>query len=194
MGQLPACAQGAEVPALQQLDWDVGESFPLWASAACWWSLGGPGYPWGGDSISTCALQNQLLTKGMVILRDKIRFYEGESGGPLPGPGARPRCSGVWPLGTVALRGLHLGLWVGGVALLVERVQRGRSNASRAAGLRSDPGRGPCWEEHLPPILLGPRRAEGCLGEGPCFTSLPTRASGPREPRPSAWEDPHQDL
>lgn len=25
-----------------------------------------------------CVFQNQLLTKGMVILRDKIRFYEGE--------------------------------------------------------------------------------------------------------------------
>lgn len=26
-----------------------------------------------------CFSQNQLLTKGMVILRDKIRFYEGET-------------------------------------------------------------------------------------------------------------------
>uniref|UniRef100_A0A8D0P9U3 Uncharacterized protein n=1 Tax=Sus scrofa TaxID=9823 RepID=A0A8D0P9U3_PIG len=31
-------------------------------------------------SFFTEYLQNQLLTKGMVILRDKIRFYEGESG------------------------------------------------------------------------------------------------------------------
>lgn len=29
-------------------------------------------------TASPCAFQNQLLTKGMVILRDKIRFYEGE--------------------------------------------------------------------------------------------------------------------
>lgn len=44
-------------------------------------SVGGPKSPlWGCDGIFTCALQNQLLTKGMVILRDKIRFYEGESG------------------------------------------------------------------------------------------------------------------
>ncbi|XP_024848089.1 proline-rich protein 5 isoform X2 [Bos indicus x Bos taurus] len=35
-------------------------------------------YLQGGDGISTWALQNQLLTKGMVILRDKIRFYEGQ--------------------------------------------------------------------------------------------------------------------
>lgn len=106
------------------------------------------------------------------------------------GTGCQATLLAGWPLGTVALHGLHLGLWVGGVALLVERVQRGRSNASRAAGLRSDPGRGPCREEHLPPILLGPRRAEGCLGEGPCFTSLPTRASGPREPCPSSLGEP----
>lgn len=30
-------------------------------------------------SFFTEYLQNQLLTKGMVILRDKIRFYEGIS-------------------------------------------------------------------------------------------------------------------
>lgn len=36
-----------------------------------------------GDALNVlitsahCVLQNQLLTKGMVILRDKIRFYEG---------------------------------------------------------------------------------------------------------------------
>lgn len=29
-------------------------------------------------TASPCAFQNQLLTKGMVILRDKIRFYEGK--------------------------------------------------------------------------------------------------------------------
>lgn len=28
-----------------------------------------------------CVSQNQLLTKGMVILRDKIRFYEGVADG-----------------------------------------------------------------------------------------------------------------
>lgn len=30
-------------------------------------------------SFFTEYLQNQLLTKGMVILRDKIRFYEGSA-------------------------------------------------------------------------------------------------------------------
>lgn len=38
-------------------------------------------------TASVCGFQNQLLTKGMVILRDKIRFYEGESGGPVAGTG-----------------------------------------------------------------------------------------------------------
>lgn len=28
---------------------------------------------------ASVGFQNQLLTRGMVILRDKIRFYEGES-------------------------------------------------------------------------------------------------------------------
>lgn len=50
----------------------VGEPLPL-----------GPGCPPGSPApqavtASPCAFQNQLLTKGMVILRDKIRFYEGE--------------------------------------------------------------------------------------------------------------------
>lgn len=58
----------------------------------CWGPWVPP--PQGGDSISTCALQNQLLTKGMVILRDKIRFYEGECGG--PGPGAVAGCLRAW--------------------------------------------------------------------------------------------------
>lgn len=40
----------------------------------------------------------------------------------------------------------------------------------------------------------GPWRSEGCWAEGLCFTSLPTRPSDPREPRPSSWENPHQDL
>lgn len=31
--------------------------------------------------MAPVCFQNQLLTKGMVILRDKIRFYEGESRG-----------------------------------------------------------------------------------------------------------------
>ena len=31
------------------------------------------------NSFFYCFSQNQLLTKGMVILRDKIRFYEGEN-------------------------------------------------------------------------------------------------------------------
>lgn len=35
-------------------------------------------YPQVSDGTSV-RFQNQLLTKGMVILRDKIRFYEGES-------------------------------------------------------------------------------------------------------------------
>lgn len=43
--------------------------------------------PQSSDGISVCGFQNQLLTKGMVILRDKIRFYEGESGGPVAGTG-----------------------------------------------------------------------------------------------------------
>lgn len=42
-----------------------------------------PGPPQGCDGVSGCAFQNQLLTKGMVILRDKIRFYEGELGSPV---------------------------------------------------------------------------------------------------------------
>lgn len=37
----------------------------------------GPGPPQGSEIPRVC-FQNQLLTKGMVILRDKIRFYEGE--------------------------------------------------------------------------------------------------------------------
>lgn len=62
-----------------------------------------PGHPRGGDSVSVCAFQNQLLTKGMVILRDKIRFYEGESGSPWPGRWAGPTaCWASWPLGIVA--------------------------------------------------------------------------------------------
>lgn len=61
-----------------------------------------PGHPLGGDSVSVCAFQNQLLTKGMVILRDKIRFYEGESGGPWPGRCAGPHHLLAWPLGIVA--------------------------------------------------------------------------------------------
>lgn len=49
----------------------------------------------------------------------------------------------AWLLGTLASPGLHLGLWEGGVALPGEEAQRGRSNASRAAGPRSDLGKGP---------------------------------------------------
>lgn len=67
---------------------------------------------WGNDSVSVCTFQNQLLTKGMVILRDKIRFYEGEW--PhcllawLPGIGARAIHGGATgvPLGALALPAL----------------------------------------------------------------------------------------
>ncbi|XP_035939964.2 proline-rich protein 5 isoform X3 [Halichoerus grypus] len=44
-------------------------------------------------SFFTEYLQNQLLTKGMVILRDKIRFYEGQGAVHAPaGPPALPEC------------------------------------------------------------------------------------------------------
>ncbi|EPQ04237.1 Proline-rich protein 5 [Myotis brandtii] len=51
-------------------------------------------------SFFTEYLQNQLLTKGMVILRDKIRFYEGEW---QPGWTVRwARLLAGWLLGIVA--------------------------------------------------------------------------------------------
>lgn len=50
-------------------------------------------------TASLCAFQNQLLTKGMVILRDKIRFYEGESG-----PAAGTQCRAALLAGTAAGR------------------------------------------------------------------------------------------
>lgn len=87
LGQSPVSTRRAEVPALEQTGCGSSAypSGPRLPAGKCW----GPQVPLrGGDGISTCALQNQLLTKGMVILRDKIRFYEGESGG----LGARSRC------------------------------------------------------------------------------------------------------
>lgn len=56
--------------------------------------------PRGSNSLPVCAFQNQLLTKGMVILRDKIRFYEGECGGPQRGLSAgtcHHICWDTWP-------------------------------------------------------------------------------------------------
>lgn len=57
---------------------------------------GTPGHP---VTATLCAFQNQLLTKGMVILRDKIRFYEGESG-----LVAGPECRATLPAGVAAGR------------------------------------------------------------------------------------------
>jgi hypothetical protein len=110
---------------------------PLWILAASWWTLG---VLWGSDSTS-CFFQNQLLTKGMVILREKIHFYEGEHGG-LHGQGRvwGQACAGQlqpWPslmagvlgsgMATVPAR--SLGHWVGGVTF-------------QSAELRSVPKRG----------------------------------------------------
>ena len=143
LGQSPVSTRGAEIPALGQAGCgsSVGPSpsGPRLPAGKCWGPWAAP--PRGGDGISTCALQNQLLTKGMVILRDKIRFYEGECGD--SGPGAVAGCLRAWRLGTLASPGLHLGLWGGGVALPGEGAQSGRSDASRAAGPRSDLGKGP---------------------------------------------------
>lgn len=127
-----------------------------------------------------CPFQNQLLTKGMVILRDKIRFYEGESGSvvartvctvtPLAGVAAG-HCgqrlgggtAGV-PLGSLALPALlgSPGFWVGSVALLIGRVWKGQKRCLWAAGPRSDPRGAPLWGERLPLQFLEPRRAERC--------------------------------
>lgn len=61
-----------------------------------------PRHPRGSNGWPVCAFQNQLLTKGMVILRDKIRFYEGKCGSLATGTEcwAMPRASGLlggWP-------------------------------------------------------------------------------------------------
>lgn len=68
-----------------------------------------PGPSWGNDSVSVCTFQNQLLTKGMVILRDKIRFYEGEW----------PHCLLAWLLGigASAIHGGATGVPLGALAL-----------------------------------------------------------------------------
>lgn len=80
------------------------QGVPPWPGLGCW--RGTRGSPAGQDPEGTlrvvtespCALQNQLLTKGMVILRDKIRFYEGEWGRPAAGA----VCWAVLPPGVAA--------------------------------------------------------------------------------------------
>lgn len=75
--------------------WHVGEPRPAGPRLP----PGSPGLPQ-AVTASPGAFQNQLLTKGMVILRDKIRFYEGEW---QPGQTVRwARLLAGWLLGIVA--------------------------------------------------------------------------------------------
>lgn len=134
--------------------------------------------PWGSNSLPVHALQNQLLTKGMVILRDKIHFYEGECGGPPRGPSARTRhcpCGDTWPSCLACAPGAPGG------------------RAAGAARPPSDSRRGPYWGGNLPfppppHNLLEPKRAEES------GKSLPPGPSGTSEPRSSSPGRTRQDL
>lgn len=97
------CPPGqAEGQALQQAGCGLSVS-PLPSGpqllAGALWGRYLPGPPAVRDGVSG-AFQNQLLTKGMVILRDKIRFYEGECSHGWDA--RRPYCLLAWRLGTVA--------------------------------------------------------------------------------------------
>lgn len=92
--------------------------------------------------------QNQLLTKGMVILRDKIRFYEGEWA-----PGS---CAGYLGLRSHADPGL------GGVAL--SKVWKGSS--SRARSHQAGRGENPCHCQEPRKAVVPAQCCEALLSRG----------------------------
>lgn len=123
-------------------------------------------------SFFTEYLQNQLLTKGMVILRDKIRFYEGESGAQQLDQALGHEAGGRgcwepwhrWAPGALGGCGGSPGREGSEGAGAIPRGQQGRDQT---------PGGDPVGSASVP-ISLEPKRA--------CLPSLPTRTPGDPPP------------
>lgn len=128
-----------------------------------------------------CVFQNQLLTKGMVILRDKIRFYEGEWQPCTRDRVPRHLLAGVaaghrgWCPRMVALQACLLEPWpcqpcwapraLGGP-------RRGRNDAPGRQGWDPAPGGALVGESVCPPVCWGPGGPE-TSGRCPASTRRP---------------------